>query len=74
MRVFSDLKETTPDEVFDAIEQCVTAAASFYVRSNSVDPMIDIHALNDFMHWANNRGYEVPIPCFDDPELEEELK
>ena len=60
MRVFPDLKETTPDEVFDAIEQCVTAAASFYVRANSVDPQLDIHALNDFLHWANNRLAKSP--------------
>lgn len=71
MRVFPDLKETTPDEVFDVIEQCVTAAASFYVRANSVDPQLDIHALNDILHWARNRGYECPSPCFDEPESEE---
>ena len=68
MKVFTDLENTTPDEVFEVVQQCITAAASFHVRKNSNDPEVDVHALNELLHFARNKGYDAPPPCFDQPE------
>jgi hypothetical protein len=68
MKVFTDLENTTPDEVFEVVQQCITAAASWHVRQNSSDPQLDLHGLNELLHFAGNKGYDAPPPCFDEPE------
>ncbi len=68
MKVFTDLENTTPDEVFEVVQQCITAAASFHVRKNSNDPEVDVHALNELLRLMSCSGYDVPSPRFDQPE------
>ena len=72
MKVFTDLENTTPDEVFEVVQQCIPAAASWHVRNNSNDPEIDNYSLNDLLLWSRDKGYDSPSLNFDQPELEEE--
>tara|TARA_R100000479_G_C6195246_1_gene132671 strand:+ start:238 stop:456 length:219 start_codon:yes stop_codon:yes gene_type:complete len=68
MKVFTDLENTTPDEVFEVVQQCIVAAASWHVRQNSSAPWLDQHWLNELLHFARNKGYDVPPLYFDEPE------
>ena len=71
MKVFPDLERTTPDDVYEVVQQCITAAASWHVRHNSNDPEVDNYALNELLLWSRNQGYDSPSLNFDQPKLEE---